>query len=534
LKRQDGLIFVWVLFVIAITTTLAFLFFQKAGNSSSIIAARFSTMQAHYLARSAANHALWRLLNDPSFPASETDYYMHSLGDGRYGYNVRKPTLTKFGTVATVAAVGNAVTKQSYVQYIKPYDIFTTYEPYGGLVIPKFRQLLGASWVDPSDTLSVGGDDAQFMVLKACPVRKELIMGTLDFALDINFAVWDGTTWGNLLEFTDDTGSAQYPCLEIAYENQSGDALVIGRATSGGMVGYNVWNGSAWAFANNDTPSELTSGGINLSYLDMASRPNSDEILIGLVFLTNDLKVVQWDGNAFNDLGELDNDLATDAYGCVEVVYEQQSGDGMVLWNHKNSGEIYFSVLSGGSLSPVALLPFDFEKPPTVIRAAADPNSNHIFVAALDSFCDLNVALWDGEAWIDSMELDIDTRYGQGQIIDVAWEHSGEEVVVAWSDWGPNNILYYTWQVGTALSDHAVKTGPDFLSFIETVRLHPVVGTQKILLLVINGNDELRYCLWSGNAFLGNPPVLLEADNGRGDLPFDIAESGVTYTGGSG
>ena len=44
-------------------------------------------MQADYLAEAAANHALWRLLNDPGFPADQTVYYMHDLGGGRYGYH---------------------------------------------------------------------------------------------------------------------------------------------------------------------------------------------------------------------------------------------------------------------------------------------------------------------------------------------------------------------------------------------------------------------------------------------------------------
>ena len=105
-------------------------------------------MEANYLARSAANHALWRLLNDPGFPASETVYYMHNLANGRYGYKVRKPSLTTFGTVATVGAIGDVVSKQSYVQYLKPYDrknlcYYLRVEPFprSGKLIISFRDI---------------------------------------------------------------------------------------------------------------------------------------------------------------------------------------------------------------------------------------------------------------------------------------------------------------------------------------------------------------------------------------------------------
>ena len=92
------------------------------------------------------------------------------------------------------------VTKQSYVQYLKPYNIITAYGQVG-VVIPKNRRLLGAQWLDAVDTVNIGGD-VHWMVLQGCPQRKEMIMGTLDSANDINLAVWDGTSWGNLIEFT--------------------------------------------------------------------------------------------------------------------------------------------------------------------------------------------------------------------------------------------------------------------------------------------------------------------------------------------
>jgi len=79
---------------------------------------RGDSMQAHYLAESAANHAMWQLLNDSNFPAAEDSYYMHTLGDGRYGYKVRRHTNTTFATVATVGAVEKNVVQQSYVLYV--------------------------------------------------------------------------------------------------------------------------------------------------------------------------------------------------------------------------------------------------------------------------------------------------------------------------------------------------------------------------------------------------------------------------------
>jgi hypothetical protein len=266
----------------------------------------------------------------------------------------------------------------------------------------------------------------------------------------------------------------------------------------------------------------------------MASKPNSDEVLIGAVQKNKDLKVIQWNGVSFIDQGEIETDMEVNTYGSAEIVYEQQSGDALILWSKKDRNQIYYCVWDGTTLGPVGQLP-SFGGELHVIRAAADPASDYLVVAGLDEFYDLNVAVWDGNGWIDSRELTAGVVDDYGQVFDVAWELSGENFVVAWAPWGGGyNVQYFSWRKGTGLADHAVRVGPSVQNNTpRLIRLFPISGTEKIALLVQNDSNELRYSLWTGNIFLGDPAILLEtlpADF----VPFDIAESGVTYTGGSG
>jgi len=528
-SKEAGMAYVALLALLAIMSTLGMAFLFKVGIETSVIETRGNNMQAHYLAEAAANHALWRLLNDPGFPASETVYYMHDLANGRYGYKVRKPTLTTFATVATVGAVGDVVTRQSYVQYIKPYDIITAYgQPVEG--IPKNRRLIGAAWSDAADTVNIGAE-VTWMVLQGAPQKQEMIMGTIDSNNDINLSVWDGSTWSGVTEFTTDSND-DYRGLDIAYENLSGYALVVGRYAASGDVRYNIWDGNAWVFAAAQIDANLTPES-SLTYIDMASRPNSNEILIALAQFTYDLKVVQWDGSSFIDHGEIDDNMENRSLGGTEIVYEQQSGDALILWGHSKAHQIYYTVWNGSSLGPVSQLP-DFGNDPQIIRSAADPTSDFIFVAAVDDMEDLNVAVWDGDAWIDSRELMTSNYSSSQQIFDIAWEHSGQEVIVAWAPENTNHVRYFKWQKGTALADNPIEIGPDFQNPPHHVRLLPISGTEKIVLLGKNSNNELRYSLWTGNTFLGDPSLLLESSLEATYMVFDIAESGVTYTGGPG
>jgi hypothetical protein len=503
-------------------STLSLSFLQKAVIGTSAAVSRGSAMKTDYLARSAANHALWRLLNDPDFSPTGTDYDMHDFGDGRYGYKVRKPSLTQFGTVATVGAVGDTVAKQSYVQYLKPYNIITAYGRSADPV-PEYRQLLGASWADASDTVNIGSNTVAMMTLKGCPTRKEAIMGTMDANFHLNFAVWDGSSWGNLTEFTQTAGwNDSLLIFGIAYESQSGDALVVGRDGWAAEVKYTTWNGSAWNPAVPAVASTVQYSSVE--HVAMASNPLSDEIFIAAATEGQELNLIQWDGAAFNFLGLVDDRMETSVYGCAAVVYEQQSGHAMILWNHRNSKKIYYRTWNGSVLSATGYLP-QFGQKPMVIRAAADPASDSIFAAAVDNNQDLSVAVWDGSSWTDSEEIAASVAAKEGQVIDVAWESSGGTALTVWPEAGSSTVKYFSWQTGTALSDHSAQTGPDFDASVSKVLLSPVSGSHKIILLGSNSSDDLRYSLWTGSSFLGDPGILLESNLSSGNLPFGIAEA---------
>ncbi|MBW2144710.1 MAG: hypothetical protein JRG75_09995, partial [Deltaproteobacteria bacterium] len=105
-RKESGMAYMAILILLAILSTLTFAFIFRVGTQTEAIMTRGSGMQAHYLAEAAANHAMWWLLNESDFPASETTYYMHSLASGRYGYKVRRHTGTTFATIATVGAIG--------------------------------------------------------------------------------------------------------------------------------------------------------------------------------------------------------------------------------------------------------------------------------------------------------------------------------------------------------------------------------------------------------------------------------------------
>ena len=251
LQAEKGIVYVVLLIYLTIMSCLGLAFIQKVGMEAQIVMNKGKDSQAHYLARSAASHAMWGMLNVPGFAPDGNMYYMHSFANGRYGYKIRKPTETTFATVAAIGVLGESVVEQGYVPYILPSNVLTSYARTTTPVV-QYRRLIGADWNDPSDTPDIPVPTLTWVKMEGCPTRKEIIMGTIDGNDDINLAVWDGTSWGNPHVFSQN-GDKTYKCFDIAYESQSGEALVVGRYDGTTTVRYNIWDGSGWLHATPPT-----------------------------------------------------------------------------------------------------------------------------------------------------------------------------------------------------------------------------------------------------------------------------------------
>jgi hypothetical protein len=116
---RNGFAYVTVLLLIAALVSLSLSFLSRAGIGTSATLDRGDAIRAEYLAEAAANHGMWRLINEPAFPAAVDKYYMHDLAGGRYGYMARRHTGTTFATIAAVGAVGETVARSSYVLNIQ-------------------------------------------------------------------------------------------------------------------------------------------------------------------------------------------------------------------------------------------------------------------------------------------------------------------------------------------------------------------------------------------------------------------------------
>ena len=57
-------------------------------------------------------------------------------------------------------------------------------------------------------------------------------------------------------------GDKNYKCFDIAYESQSGDALVVAVDSVAQPPKYNIWDGSGWVFASHQVAFSVPGGNV--------------------------------------------------------------------------------------------------------------------------------------------------------------------------------------------------------------------------------------------------------------------------------
>lgn len=529
--NENGMALAIVVIFLAVLSAAAFAFIYKVGARASATNSRGAYLQAQYLAESAANHSVWRLLNDPGFPEKEDVYYMHSLGQGRYGYKVKRPTAVTFAAVATVGAVANHAVHQSYVQYIIPENMMVVYADEERSSHP-YRRMVGANFDPPNATFEGVHKKTYWAELVGHPFQNEFVAGFIDHNQDIHLGVWNGSSWGNSLQFIVDTDN-DYKGLDIAYDTYNGHALAVGYdSQQPGVVMYTVWNGSAWT-----TPAQAfdIGTGETIVYIQAEGSPVSCEILIAVADSGSNILLYRWDGATFLNLAILDTGAASTTDWVVNITYEQQSGEALIVWGRSASTSCQYATWNGSALSSTASLPA-FDSAAHIIRTAADPTGNTIFLAAVTENIQIHGAVWDGSAWTDSTAvetLNIEQPSSPEYLnFDVAFESSGSEMIAAWSKSNQNRVKYFRWEKGTPLSGITSADGPDFNDNIRSMHLCRIPGGDRIALLGNNASSEVRYSLWNGEMFRGDPAVLLTDDHPTDkNLAFDAAFS--NYLGGS-
>ena len=329
-------------------------------------------------------------------------------------------------------------------------------------------------------------------VARTAPNRMEIIAGFLTSNGYLYVNVWNGS-WGEVQAITNKIGSSRsvYRGFDIAYEQLSGDALLVYHKGLAGYIYYRVWNGSGWS--DEHSYSLNTLNGVPY-WINMASKPNSDEIAILVSDSKSDAAGILWNGSAMGNEQLLETKLSTKYYECHGVAYEQNSGYAMFVWG-------YWKYMksrrwNGNSWEP-ELPPVDVGSTILWISIASDPNSNKIAVATIDGSRDLNTIRWDGSTWTKDPEHDNNLETANSRCADIIFEnktgHEGHILLV----WGHRNkdIAKFRHFDGTTWSSIEYIEGKKHSTDPQVVQLRRA-DNEAIILSILDDGKDLNTWFW--------------------------------------
>ncbi len=300
----------------------------------------------------------------------------------------------------------------------------------GTVTTPRYRFWNGTTWSVEGSAQAVT-NTINWIKTAAGTTRDEYAMVTLDQSSDAYAQIYNASTssWGNVKLLSPVVTSNAYRGIAVGYESVSGDAMAVSCSDDADPV-YSIWNGSSWSATSTITVSSAN----NCNFLDIASDPTSDEMILVVRDTGTQYEALVWDGSAWvysNVIGS----SALLAREGMSVVYESSGDQAIIVVSDNTANDIYYTTWDGTQFSSNATQPLqgDFE----FGRLTADPDSDSVALCYIDTDNDIGVLQWNGGVWDTYQELDGSGNIDTGRPQECAYETSAgrsDRLLMAYSD----------------------------------------------------------------------------------------------------
>lgn len=361
-----------------------------------------------------------------------------------------------------------------------------------GSQIPLTKTWNGGTWSTSSSMLSIN-QKPRWAIAKSCPNRDEIIAVFSDDRDDINAMVFDGTSWGNLIEPSTDLGTHSDRPFYLAYEQLSGKALLCFRRKDDNKLYFRTWNGSAWS--NQNSTAAISAN--KLKWVKMAAKPNSNEILVGVLGENRDLIGLVWNGSTFINITTVESSVAYSGEECFDVAYESQTGRAMIAWAKEGSNQPNYRIWTGNAWQSVASAP-NLGSKARWVRLEPDPTSNRLVLATLNDNNNICATIWTGNSWSLTTTFAPNAVAKDRRCMDAVFEAGGERALVIYGRAGQQCLFYRVFD-GTSWSAESI--GPIIGNVPGVVQATGMSGQEIFLGFLEKDFSRLYFSRWTGSDF---------------------------------
>jgi Domain of unknown function (DUF2341) len=362
----------------------------------------------------------------------------------------------------------------------------------GTVTTPRYRFWNGVSWGVEGSAQAVT-NTINWTRTAAGVSRDEYVLVTLDAANDAYAQVYSASTssWGNQKLLSSVVVSAAYRGIAVGYESISGDAMAVSCTDSPDPV-YSIWNGTTWSATSTINATSLN----NCNFLEIASDPSSDEMILIVRDTGTQYEALVWDGSAWVESRVIGSSALVAREG-LSVAYEASGDQAIIVVSNGINNSFAYTTWNGTEFSTNATQAIgdDFE----FGQLTADTDSDKVSLCYIDTDNDVGVITWNGGTWpAATTELDVDGNIDTGRPIECAYETlagRGDYLHAVYSD--TLNVRYRT-ATSTIWTAEATVGSMEDSYWVQVER----AGDGQLLVVTLEDTiDDIEASTWNGSTW---------------------------------
>ncbi|WP_230177080.1 tandem-95 repeat protein, partial [Aquabacterium sp. CECT 9606] len=267
----------------------------------------------------------------------------------------------------------------------------------------------GSTWTTPSTIAGYTGAAPQHMQLVSQPGGDGMALIISDANADDHAMVWNGSSWGHAITLdTTGTSAADQTAIAVAFEAQSGHAMVAYAKAADANVYFRVFDGNVWG-------SEAAAGNYleaaSPRWLTLASDPTSNRIAMGLISSSATQSFTSfsvWNEGGSSSWGNRTavaiQNTTTNA-PTVGVAYESKSGDLLAVYGSTTANTVSYRTLGSTGVWSATQTGPSAGGVVGAQRLNSDPTSDNIMMGMQTTSGRLSFSDWSGSAWQSSPVL---------------------------------------------------------------------------------------------------------------------------------
>jgi len=263
-----------------------------------------------------------------------------------------------------------------------------------------YRTYDGSTLSGESHLTPPSSQNCMFITLYPKPASDEIILLALNANDELFAAIWSGSSWGSTTTLETSIETDTEECYSLAFEGQSGDALVVYVQSGQDMPRYRTWTGSSWS-----SEAQMPDIGADGRWLRLAADTASDEIIFGSLDEAKDINVCVWNGSSWGS--NLEVESGTQSYGMrqFDIAYEFGGDEALLAYHQNNQNNLRYRTWNGASWSS-EVQGTQLNDKARVIQLRTGTTAGELFIATSETGDDLEMIRWDGSSMSGKQTLE--------------------------------------------------------------------------------------------------------------------------------